>query len=72
MLNWIKWTATATLIAGTAVNSAGFYPQGPLLLILGGFIWLWAALIMRDRALIVTNLVMSMTGLLGLLYFYNT
>ena len=70
MLEFTKWVATATLIIGTFLN-AGFpelYPAGPAVLILGGFIWLAAAVKMRDTALMTTNLVMSMVGLFGLIY----
>lgn len=66
--NILKWTATAVLIVGTAVNSLGFYPLGPALLVLGGFIWLAVALRWKDPALIVTNAVMSLTGLAGIVY----
>jgi hypothetical protein len=70
ILDITKWVATVTLILGTFVN-AGFpelYPIGPAILILGGFIWLGAAIKMRDPALVTTNLVMSMVGLSGLIF----
>ena len=68
MLNKTKWLATAILILGTLVNGLGFYPEGPLLLVLGGFIWLGVALKVKDRPLIVTNLVMSTVGLAAVIY----
>jgi hypothetical protein len=64
----MKWTATAVLIIGTGVNSLGFYPLGPALLVLGGLIWLAVSLRWKDPALIVTNAVMSLTGLAGIVY----
>ncbi len=64
----LKWLGTATLILGTAVNGLNFYPQGVLVLALGGAFWLTAAVMIRDRPLIVTNLVMSLTGLTGVVY----
>lgn len=66
--DFLKWLATAILIVGTAVNSAGFYPQGPILLLLGGLVWLTVALRWREPALIVTNGIMSLTGIIGLVY----
>jgi hypothetical protein len=36
----------------------------------GGSLWLTASLIMRDVPLIVTNGVMTLAGILGLLYRY--
>lgn len=71
MSDWIlKWTATFTLIAGTLVNSLGYYPQGVIMLILGSVFWLIVAVRWQDSALITTNLIMGLTGLLGLVYKY--
>jgi hypothetical protein len=67
----LKWTATAILIAGTAVNGLGMYPEGPALLVLGGFIWLAVAVRIKDAPLIVTNLVMATVGLAAILYTLN-
>ena len=64
----LKWTATTILIVGTAVNGMGMYPEGPLLLVLGGFIWLIVAVRVKDTPLIVTNLVMSLVGLVSVVY----
>lgn len=66
----LKWLGTAILILGTAVNSLNIYPGGVILLILGGWIWLAVAIRIKDRPLIVTNLVMSMTALVGVVYRY--
>jgi hypothetical protein len=68
MIKLMKWTATAILILGTAVNGLGYYPLGPLLLVLGGLIWLAVAVRVRDLPLIVTNLVMSVVGLVAVLW----
>lgn len=62
----IKWTATVTLIIGFGLASYGVYPLGPMVQLLGGLIWLVAALAMRDRPLIVTNGVMTVVGAAGL------
>lgn len=68
-LNWyLEWFATAILIIGTAVNSLGYYPQGPILLCFGGFIWFVVACRWKKLSLIVVNGVMLLTGLIGLLY----
>ena len=67
MLNSIlKWTATVLLIIGTGVNSLGYYPQGPLILLLGGAFWLAVSIRWREPALIVTNAVMFVTAAVGL------
>jgi hypothetical protein len=62
----LKWAGTATLIVGTAVNSLGYYPAGPLILLVGGIFWLIVSIRWREPALIVTNLVMFVTAAAGL------
>lgn len=70
-LNWyLKWLATAILIVGTAVNSAGFYPLGPLILILGGIVWLIVAIRWKEASLIVVNGMMTATAIAGLVFHY--
>ena len=66
----LKWVATAILILGTAVNSLGYYPLGPIILAVGGFIWLIVSIMWREWALIVTNGVMLIVGIVGLLIGY--
>ena len=69
---YLKWTATTVLILGTAVNTA--LPQlfllGPLILALGGVLWLVVSIMWREWALIVTNAVMMAVGIVGLAYYY--
>lgn len=65
---YLKWIATVILIIGTAVNSLGYYPAGPLILAVGGAIWLVVSVMWREASLIVTNAVMTVTGLAGLCY----
>ena len=59
----LGWTATVTLIVASAVNGLGFYPEGPLMLALGGAIWLWVSVRMRNWPLIVNNSVLLIVGL---------
>lgn len=72
MLELTKWIATAILIAGTFVNGLGYYPQGPIILVIGGFIWLAVAIRVKDWPLIITNLVMSTVGLAAVIYTLNS
>ena len=68
----LKWIATFTLIVGTFVN-AGFphlYPISPMLLALGGIIWLVVSVIWKEPALITTNAVLTITGIGGILLYY--
>ncbi len=65
---YLKWIATAILIVGTAVNSLGYYPAGPIILTIGGMVWLAVSIMWREPSLIVTNVVMTCTGIIGLCY----
>ena len=68
-INWyLEWIATAILIVGSAVNSLGYYPQGPILLCLGGVVWFVVALRWRKVSLMIVNGVMLLSGVGGLLY----
>jgi hypothetical protein len=69
MLQYLKWTATACLIVGFGLVSAGEF-DFIYLQLLGGALWFTASLIMRDTPLIVTNGVMTVSGMLGLTYQY--
>ena len=68
----LKWIATFTLIVGTFVN-AGFpnlYPIGPMLLAMGGIIWLIVSVIWKEPALITTNAVLTINEIDGILLYY--
>ena len=66
----LKWIATIILIIGTGVNALGFYPYGPMLLALGGAVWLIVSVMWKEPALIVTNAVLTLVGITGLLITY--
>lgn len=66
--NILKWTATVILIVGTAVNGLGYYPLGPIILIVGGILWLIVSILWREPSLIVTNLIMTLTAIIALSY----
>ena len=71
---YIKWLATVTLIVGTGVNGLGIYPLGPIILTVGGLMWLSVSIMWKEPSLIVTNGIMSLTGLGTLCYmlFFRT
>jgi hypothetical protein len=71
MLDRIKWTATGFLIVGFGGVAAGF-PTMIYLQLAGGVMWFTASCIMRDRPLIVTNGIMTLAGIAGLVYQYFT
>jgi len=66
LLNVLKWTATALLVPAGYMTQAGL-AHGPTLLYIAGLIWLVAALMMRDKALIATNVVMAVAGTVGII-----
>lgn len=66
----LKWTATVLLVIGSGINSLGYYPAGPLVLLVGGTIWLVVSIRWRETALIVTNSVMSVVSVIGLAIHY--
>ena len=66
-LEILKWVATVTLIIGFGLMSAGI-TEGWYLQITGGVLWLTAALIIKDKALIVTNGAMTTVGIIGKLF----
>jgi len=66
--NTLKWTATTFLFIGTIINSLGYYPAGPLVLSVGGSIWLIVAIRWREASLIATNCVMLLATAIGLAY----
>jgi hypothetical protein len=69
LLNVLKWTATALLVPAGYMTQRGI-EQGPTLLYIAGLIWLAAAVMMRDKALIATNIVMAVAGTVGILQKY--
>ena len=64
---YLKWLGTGILIVGTGVNSLGYYPAGPLILAVGGILWLIVSIRWREPALIATNAVMFICGAAGLI-----
>lgn len=68
--NILKWTATVLLIIGTGVNSLGYYPLGPVILLAGGLLWFVVSIRWREPALIVTNGIMTAVAIAGLAIHY--
>jgi hypothetical protein len=66
----LKWLATSVLIIGTIANSAGYFPLGPIILIVGGLVWLVVSIRWREPSLIATNLAMTVAAIAGLTWHY--
>ena len=58
-LSWyVKWVASTILLCGMMFRAEGLYPLADLVLsFIGVTLWLWVALLWRDRALIILNAV---------------
>ena len=58
-LDWyVKWVASTILLCGMMFRAEGLYPLADLVLsFIGVTLWLWVALLWRDRALIILNAV---------------
>jgi hypothetical protein len=67
VLETLKWTATALLIVGFGLFSAGI-DYGWYIQIGGGILWFIAAIIMKDKPLIATNGIMNAAGIIGRLF----
>ena len=63
-LEILKWTATAALVVGFGLFSAGV-DFGWYIQIGGGVLWTMAALRMNDKPLLITNVVMITVGIVG-------
>ena len=68
-LDWyVKWVASVILLCAMMFRAEGLYPLADLILsFIGVTLWLWVALIWRDRALIILNAVAMLVLGSGLL-----
>ena len=58
-LSWyVKWVGSIVLLCAMMFRAEGLYPMTDLVLsFIGVTLWLWVALLWRDRALIILNAV---------------
>ena len=66
MTNTLKWLGTLTLIVGVGFNSLNIYPLGPLIMCLGGVIWVIVGYMWREYSIIITNLELTLVSLIGM------
>jgi hypothetical protein len=72
MIQIIKWMGFVVLTCSSALNGQNIYPEGPMLGVVGGVLWLIGAIGMKDLPLIATNLVMLSVAVISLgLKFYS-
>ena len=65
-----KWAATFSLILGTGLNSLEIYPLGSFVMLLGGILWTVVSIHWKEKALIVTNLTLTVVNTVGLTMHY--
>ena len=66
--NILKWLGTGVLILGVGLNSINIYPLGPIITVLGGFLWVFVGIIWKEYSIIATNLVLSVVSIVGLMW----
>ncbi len=67
-LNLLKWTGTGFTVLGALLTSlGGFDPYNVWAFNIGAFVWLIAAIMMRDAALITVNAVLLSIYVFGIL-----
>jgi hypothetical protein len=71
MTNTLKWLGTLTLIVGVGFNSLNIYPLGPLIMCLGGVIWVIVGYMWREYSIIITNSVLTLVSLIGISIKYG-
>ncbi len=67
----LEWLGTFTLIVGVGVNSLGYYPLGPIIMIFGGLIWVVVGILWQKMSIITTNLIITIVSLVGLSINYG-
>jgi drug/metabolite transporter superfamily protein YnfA len=68
MLNdYIKWTATVLTLMGAIATSLNIYPLNVALFNIGGALWLWFAIRIKEKSLIVVNAGLLIIYIFGVL-----
>ena len=61
----LEWLGTSILIIGVGINSLGYYPLGPIVMIFGGLTWVVVGIMWNRLSIITTNLVITIVSLIG-------
>ena len=67
----LEWLGTSILIIGVGINSLGYYPLGPIIMIFGGLTWVVVGIMWNRLSIITTNLVITIVSLIGLSINYG-
>ncbi len=68
MTEFLKWLGTALTIAGAITTSLAIDPLNVYLFNAGAVTWLWAAIRMKEKSLIVVNAGLLAVYLFGIFY----
>ena len=67
MINVVKWVGTVCVILAAISRSLGYHSMDMFLSILGALIWAYAAIRMKDNALVTINAFILVILLYGVL-----
>jgi hypothetical protein len=67
MLNFIKWIGTLCIILAAFSRSANYHTFDMVLSIIGASIWAYAAVRVKDKALLVVNVFILIILIFGIL-----
>ena len=68
MLEYIKWTGTACVIAAAGLRGLGLHEADITISILGACLWGYAAIAMKDKPLFVVNAFVIMALVIGIFF----
>lgn len=67
IITYIKWSATFVTVMAALINAMGFHPLGPMLFLIGGFLWLVVGIRWKEMTIIVTNIAIIGVTIIGLM-----
>lgn len=65
----IKWSATFLTILGAIFTSMDMYPWNVVAFNLGSLLWVWFAVLIKEKSLIVVNVGLLSVYVVGLVKF---
>lgn len=68
MTEFLKWLGTALTIAGAVATALAIDPLNVYLFNIGAIVWLWAAIRMKEKSLIVVNAGLLSVYMFGVFY----
>ena len=66
----LEWLSTLIVVSGVFLNSLGYYPEGPIIMVIGSCFWIIVGLRWKTPSIIITNSVICILSTSGLMYSY--